>query len=633
MLFYCAPMRPAAARLSIAALAMTLAGSLSACSGGDDGAEDAAVALAEALTAGDVSRVAVASTTRPPQADLERIVEGLGDDSPRVSVADVTTEDDTATATLATTRTIDGVPWEYETKASLTKVEEQWRVAWEPSIVADVSGDQRLTVDTDPATRGDVLGADDVPLVMDRAVTRFGIDKTQAEGEIAGTSAEALAQLLDIDPDTYRDRVEAAGEQAFVEALVMRADDAQGIEDGLAAIPGARGLDGELPLAPTRSFAQPLLGSVGEATAEIVEDSGGAVGAGDQVGLSGLQQRYDKSLRGTSGVQVRAVTDDDASGDVTVFERAAEDGTSLRTTLDLDLQRAADDILSDVEPASAIVAIRPSTGAIVAMASGPGGEGADTAASGRYAPGSTFKVVTALALLRSGMTPETEVPCTDTVTVDGRSFKNYSDYPSNALGDISLRSAIANSCNTAMIASRDDAPAAELAASAGALGLGRDLDLGIPAFLGSVPTDVDGTERAASMIGQGRIEASPLAMAVVAASVGSGDLVTPVLLPDLEADEAPAPDQAVTTAEGADLGGLMRAVVTDGSGGFLADVPGGPVGAKTGTAEFGDDVPPRTHAWMIATQDDLAVAVFVADGDSGSATAGPLLERFLRAAQ
>jgi cell division protein FtsI/penicillin-binding protein 2 len=56
------------------------------------------------------------------------------------------------------------------------------------------------------------------------------------------------------------------------------------------------------------------------------------------------------------------------------------------------------------------------------------------------------------------------------------------------------------------------------------------------------------------------------------------------------------------------------------------------VSAKTGTAEYGTDTPPRTHAWMIATQGDLAVAVFVADGESGSQTAGPLLEKFLRSA-
>jgi cell division protein FtsI/penicillin-binding protein 2 len=76
----------------------------------------------------------------------------------------------------------------------------------------------------------------------------------------------------------------------------------------------------------------------------------------------------------------------------------------------------------------------------------------------------------------------------------------------------------------------------------------------------------------------------------------------------------------------------MRGVVTRGSGSFLADVPGAPVLAKTGTAEFGDEEPLRTHAWMIAVHGDLAVAVFVEVGESGSGTAGPVLEAFLRQA-
>ena len=76
----------------------------------------------------------------------------------------------------------------------------------------------------------------------------------------------------------------------------------------------------------------------------------------------------------------------------------------------------------------------------------------------------------------------------------------------------------------------------------------------------------------------------------------------------------------------------MRAVVTEGSGRLLADVPG-QVGAKTGTAEFGEPGPDGslpTHAWMIGYRDDLAVAVFVERGESGSGTAGPVLAAFLR---
>ncbi len=78
---------------------------------------------------------------------------------------------------------------------------------------------------------------------------------------------------------------------------------------------------------------------------------------------------------------------------------------------------------------------------------------------------------------------------------------------------------------------------------------------------------------------------------------------------------------------------MLRRVVTRGTAGLLADVPGPPVLAKTGTAEFDLDGERLTHAWMVAAQGDLAVAVYVDIGTSGSGVAGPILEAFLRAAR
>ena len=89
----------------------------------------------------------------------------------------------------------------------------------------------------------------------------------------------------------------------------------------------------------------------------------------------------------------------------------------------------------------------------------------------------------------------------------------------------------------------------------------------------------------------------------------------------------------LTADEAKSLQSMMRAVVTEGSGRSLADLPGPGVIAKTGTAEYGNDDPLKTHAWMIAAQGDLAVAVFVNTGQSGSKTAGPLLKEFLEGAR
>ena len=609
-----------------------MAALLSACTGGPPDPRKAAEALAAGLAKQDLKGVPAVKGGRIPQADLKRIVAGMGSARAKVTVGDIEKDGDSATATLKTSWTFKGADWTYDTPAKLAYEDDEWRVKWSPAIVApQLTANEALRMRTSPADRGDIVGAGGKGLVIERPVERIGIDKSRIKAAEAEGSARALASLIDIDADRFSKAVKAAGPQAFVVGLVVRADSDDTLSDAqIASIPGAAQLGAVLPLAPTKEFGQPLLGVVGEATAEVVAKSKGSVGPGDLVGLTGLEQRYDSQLRGNPGVTVEAAAGSKARE---LFTSAARPGKTLRTTIDVDLQGAADEILSGVKPASAIVAIRPSSGKILALASGPGGKGADTAAAGHYAPGSTFKLVTALAFLRSGLKPSSTVPCTPTVTVEGRRFKNYSDYPGSAIGNIPLSSAIANSCNTAMIATRGKAPQGKLAAAAAALGLGPDVDLGYPAYLGSVPSKAGGTEHAASMIGQGKVEASPLAMAVVAASIAHGSRVTPTLFEQSPTKPAPKPADPLTSGEAKQLQELFRGVVTSGSGRFLLDVPGKPVSAKTGTAEYGTDTPPRTHAWMIATQGDLAVAVFVDDGDSGSGTAGPLLEEFLRSAQ
>lgn len=623
------PGRRAVALLCGAAMLGAL---LSACTSGPPDPRKAAEALAKGLTKQDLKGVRTVKGGRIPQADLERIVKGMGAARATVTVGDIKQDDDKATATLKTSWTFKGDDWTYTTPAAMTYADDEWQVKWTPAIVGpQLTADEVLRLRTSPADRGDILGAGGEGLVIERRVERIGIDKSRIKAAEADGSARALARLLDINADRYAKAVKAAGPQAFVVALVVRADSDDTLSDAeIASIPGVSQLGAELPLAPTKGFGQPLLGIVGEATAEAIAKSKGSVTAGDLVGLTGLEQRYDSQLRGNPGVTVEAVA---GSKGRELFSTAPRAGKPLRTSIDVDLQGSADKILADVKPASAMVAIRPSSGKIVALASGPGGKGADTAAAGHYAPGSTFKLVTALTFLRSGLKPSSTVACTPTVTVDGRTFKNYSDYPGRAIGKIPLSAAIANSCNTAMIATRGKAPQDKLAQAAAALGLGPDLDLGFPAYLGSVPHKAEGTEHAASMIGQGKIEASPLAMAVVAASIAHGSRVTPTLLDESPTKAAAKAADPLTGSEAKQLQAMFRGVVTGGSAAFLSDVPGKPVSAKTGTAEYGNDNPPRTHAWMIATQGDLAVAVFVDDGESGSQTAGPLLEEFLRSAQ
>jgi cell division protein FtsI/penicillin-binding protein 2 len=624
-------------RLTAASVTLLVAGTatLTGCSADTPDAADAADRLAASLSAGHPEKVAFAGRSRQQvRAWWQDTTEDMGDSTLRVRVSGVKQNDEkgTATATLAYTWELahDAGRWTYRSTVRMTRPGSRWVVQPDPALAAPaLRPGEVLVLDRVQAERGDIIGAHGVHLVTERPVMRFGIDKTRVGEKAQDDSARRLAELLGIDVKDFAARVAASGDQAFVEALVLRPQDIPtDVATDYKAIKGAVALPDRIPLAPTHEFARPILGTVGPVTAELLKESEGVYQPGDEAGLSGLEQRYDERLRGTPGVTVLAV-DPDSGEQRSLFEVKPEPGRALRTTLDVHLQSLAERLLATQRPASALVAVRPSDGAVVAAASGPGSEGYSTATLGRYAPGSTFKVVTSLALLRNGLRPDSPVSCPTSVVVDGKLFENYDDYPASALGRIDLRTALAQSCNTAFIGQHRRVTQRDLAEAAAALGLGVDHDLGFPAFLGSVPTTATDTGHAASMIGQGQVLASPLAMAAVAASASAGHVVVPQLLPDHAASVDPP--RPLTRDEAAQLRSMMRSVVTEGSGSGLSDLPG-EVLAKTGTAEFGTSEPLQTHAWMIAAHGDLAVAVFVDVGESGSHTAGPILEEFLRRA-
>lgn len=529
----------------------------------------------------------------------------------------------------------DGEPdWTYSTSAMLLADEETgWTVVPATAMIAErLSADDPPTIRRTTAERADVLGADDETIVTDRAVLRVGIDKThleEASSEELRDSSEAVASLAGLgDPMAFADRVEAAGPRAFVEAIVVREDSDIVDLAAVREIPGGVTIADEIPLAPTSGFARALLGRAGPATAEIIEESDGRVVEGDLTGLSGLQRRYDTTLAGAPGLQVLA-------GDVVLFELPATPGEELRLTLSVPAQEAAEAALAEIDGPSGLVAIRASTGEILAAASGPGSEGLDTAMRASLAPGSTYKIITALALLRAGVGPGDTVSCTPQATVDGYTISNYPGYPDSRLGEITMTEAIAQSCNTALINAADQLSATAMTEAAEALGLGRELPGDWPGFLGSYPQGAQGTALAASLIGQGEVLASPLAMATVAASVAAGQTVTPrlVLGPQEIADDdarTGVPVAPLTAEESAVLADYMAAVVATGTGILLSDVPGDPVHAKTGSAEAGGGEGARVDSWMIAYQGDVAVAALVEGGGHGSGAAGAIVEDFLR---
>lgn len=607
-------------------------------------------AVVDGITTGDLGD---APSTAPElaAADYEQILKGMDDTLPEVIPGEPRHENGMAFVPLDYRWKLPGGDWTYRVEAPFVVRDQRWVLEWAPSVIhPKLTAETRLVHTRTPAKRGSILGRGGTVLMSQMPVLRLGLDKTKVDPDKAVASARRLAKLLKIDADTYAVQVRAAGDQAFVEALVVRGP-RTGIDQRYGDIPGAVILDAERILATEKGLASEILGSAGPATAEVIKKSKGKISADDIVGLTGLQQRYDKSLTGKPGSTVSlasrppvvidpstgasspAATGQPPAGEPStpqrtgpppvLFEAQPTPGKDLKTTLDLRRQRKAEAILASQKSPTAMAVLDPSTGAALALAVSDSAKGQPLATMGRYAPGSTFKVVTSLALLRSGLTPNSTVNCPQKTVVDGRVIENYDDFPASRIGRMRLVEAVALSCNTAFVNQRHKLSGSKLRGAAISLGMGQDHDAGFPSFFGAVPDPDNVVGLAEASFGQGTVQVSPMSMAAVAASVSAGRTTVPYLISDNRPEQGGKP---LTAAEAKGLRTMMSAVVKSGSGRKLNGMV---TGAKTGTAEYGSDTPPKTHAWMMVYTKDLAIAVMVTDGPSGSRSAAPLIKEFL----
>ncbi|NHI08392.1 penicillin binding protein [Streptomyces sp. KO7888] len=363
---------------------------------------------------------------------------------------------------------------------------------------------------------------------------------------------------------------------------------------------------------------------------KVTDRAGTSLVGADYPSLAPLLGRLAGDAGGGGGPRGAVELVDRASGETVrteaSFGKTPDPATAdrpVRTTLDATWQSAAEKALGEADGKNAsLVALRVDNGEVLALANSPS-SGFNRAASGTYAPGSTFKIVTSSALLLKGaVAPDDVVDCPKYLTV-GKEFHNVetSEHPG-----ATFRKDFTESCNTAFISLRGKLDDGELGKVARTyFGIGQVWHAGIPTYDGSVPAPKDETEKAASMIGQGRVQANPLIMASVTATAVSGEFHQPSLTAGTE-DETrtePLPDEVVTQ-----LRELMRATVTDGTARVLADLPG-EVGAKTGTAEVSDDQ--DNNGWLVAHRGNVAVAVVVEEGVTGGGSAGPVVHSLLSA--
>ena len=416
---------------------------------------------------------------------------------------------------------------------------------------------------------------------------------------------------------------------------------------------------------PGGPLAAHVVGYVGRDRGESVAgDEKFSYFAPEMRGRSGLEAYYDGFLRGVPGERKLLV---DARGFAirgwTVV--GAQPGPDLETTLDLRVQREVERQLSGEKGACAV--IDPRNGEVLALASAPGFDlnafvptlSPETygryvrdpakpllnrATGGAYAPGSTFKPVTALAALHAGYPPDREYFCNGTFECGGMTLHCMSRW---GHGPIDMRQAIMKSCNPFFCSLGMEIGTNAFCRAAGAFGFGArtGLDLGVDSA-GVVP---DGEwkmraygerwfpgDLAQMSIGQGMLLATPLQMARAVGAIGTGLLVTPHLRRDAPAEAKPLPfsEEALRAVRD----GMRMVVEGDGQfrgTGWRAGVGlGVSVSGKTGTAEVGAGENRRNNAWFVAyapsDSPTAAVALVIENGEGGGVTAAPKVCEILK---
>src|SRR4030095_15309698 len=257
--------------------------------------------------------------------------------------------------------------WHYESAADLVKVGERWLVHWAPAVVHPaLTTTTRLGRERELPPRAPILDRAGDPLMTQRPGGTIGIWPAKLTDPDA--AYRVIGEALDVDVDRLRDRVGKAKPDAFVEVITLREAAYRDVRAQLRDVPGLLFDEGVRTLAPTREFARALLGTVAPATAETLRQAGPLASAAHQVGASGLQLQFEKRLAGSPGGRVLLLDRDSGQMIKELHAFTPIPGKPVTVTIDRNVQDAAEHALAGIPEPAALVAIRPSSGALLAGA-------------------------------------------------------------------------------------------------------------------------------------------------------------------------------------------------------------------------------------------------------------------------
>ena len=549
-----------------------------------------------------------------------------------------------------------------------------------------LSENNRLRFVPVAASRGAILDRTGTVLVSNRP--SFSLAVVPQEVQDKEALLTLLSNLLGLDRAEMAERWEKNTGRAKYYPIVLASnisrDDVEIVEENRLRLPGI-----EIEMKPVREYsnnvlAAHLLGYIGEVSEKELNSKGFEdYNPGDYIGKNGIERALEKELHGGDGGRQLEV---DARGRVlrTISESYPTVGNSVVLTIDAAIQKQAERAFGD--QAGAAVVMDVNNGEILAFVSNPGFDPAlfsgklpadvwqgylddkrhpleDKALSGQYPPGSTFKMVTALAGLQNNLINDsTTVNCTGTYNLGTSTFKCWNK---KGHGVTNLRKSLRESCDVYYYQLGEKLGVDKIAAAAQSLKLGAPLGVELlNERSGLIPTSEWKQKRFGKRwfhgetlpvaIGQGAVLLTPIQLASMMATVANeGTVYRPHLVKrivdadgkTLQETKAEILGTAPFSKESFRLvkQGLLAVVNEPGGTGAMARQYDVKVAGKTGTSQvvklrdskMGTPYQFRDHALFVAfapyEKPEIAVAVVVEHGEHGGSAAAPIVSRILRA--
>ncbi|MEV5831335.1 penicillin-binding transpeptidase domain-containing protein [Spirillospora sp. NPDC052242] len=501
-----------------------------------------------------------------------------------------------------------GRPWEYKGHMDLKRVGGHWKVVWSPSIInPKLQQGQRLAVVSEVPERALITDTNGNSMLSPARAWQVGVTPGRLKDPKKTLDALAKATEMDggrrLDAERLHGRVLSAPPQEFLPLMTLQAaTHARLIQRLHGNIPGLEFHEVVAPIAP--KAAPELIGTLGPATSDRLQEVGAPYQPGDTIGVSGVQLLMQRRLAGTPTVSVVA-QDPNGQRTSTLKSWPGEKPNEVQTTLDPGVQVAADRALNGLPFPASLVAVRPATGEVLAV-SNHGTKGENRAFEGHYPPGMTFQIVSAQALFsHGGLTPATETSCPGTTTVGGKNFTT------KAYADSEFTNHLALSCKTALAQQSGKIDGKTLLAEAARFGIGQDWGLQVPAFTGSVSSPDNEGEKAATMVGEGGVEVSPLAMALVAAAAQAGTWRPPYVFKgkDVPNVEQRAPAQNLPSESIANLKEVLENSARNGTA--KAAHVDREVAGVTSFNTYNEGGSSKNVSWFVGSNGDLAVAIAI----------------------